>query len=791
MKTAAFTCVIMACCAIVVAGENIALNKPYTLQPAPHYKHCTDPGDREQITDGQYTEGYFWTQTGCVGWSGRQPVTIIIDLQKVQPIAGVSFSTAAGVAGVQWPLSIQVLTSDDGKQYHLAGDLVQLDAKQHDGPPPVGKFARYRYQTNKLNTRGRYVALLLPVSGFIFVDEVEVFRGDDALMDQPPRGRIVDSFDGLLADMAVTNGVHRRLRDDLAAVRAALDDVKRTDQFADELVAIEHAISSVTIDDPAHFRAIMPFNDLHRRIFALQAAAWRATGMDGLHLWQTHRWDPLSPTQRPGQAGASIDLTIMRGAYRSGAFNLSNTGEQPTTIRLTAHDVPGLTVHEALFTDTKSGVPVAAALPPAKRIGSDWVITIAPGMSRQIWLTFHPEKIEPGVYTGRIDINSGKQSVPVTLRVLPLDFPKQTRLNLGGWDYTDGLTYNVTQTNRDAFIEHLKAHFVNAPWARRGVMAPGIFDEQGRMTTKPDTAACDAWLDRWPNAKTYCVFMSFGDRFASFDRNTPAWRHALTEWAHFWAKHFRSKGIEPNRVALLLVDEPHEHEQDQRIIDYAKVITAAEPELVIWEDPTWRDPTQALPGLFEVSDVLCPNTVHLVGHRELFTDFYGQQRAAGKRLWLYSCSGPGRLLDPYAYELMQGWFCFALGAEGSGYWAFGDSNGASSWNEYLAQRGAYTPLFIDDQTVTPGKHMEAIRESVEDYEILCMLRDRVRALTAAGVDNAALNAARKLLTDGPGRVIGPMDRVNMIFWSTPKDRSIADAVRREALDLLMILRDKS
>jgi len=42
--------------------ENLALGKPYTFHPRPNYPHCTDPGDKTQLTDGQVTSGYFWTQ---------------------------------------------------------------------------------------------------------------------------------------------------------------------------------------------------------------------------------------------------------------------------------------------------------------------------------------------------------------------------------------------------------------------------------------------------------------------------------------------------------------------------------------------------------------------------------------------------------------------------------------------------------------------------------------------------------------------------------------------------------
>ena len=63
-------------------------------------------GDGVQlVTDGLYTEGYFWTQLSTVGWQEKKPVIVTIDLGAVRPIRGVSFSTAGGFADVRWPLA--------------------------------------------------------------------------------------------------------------------------------------------------------------------------------------------------------------------------------------------------------------------------------------------------------------------------------------------------------------------------------------------------------------------------------------------------------------------------------------------------------------------------------------------------------------------------------------------------------------------------------------------------------------------------------------------------------------
>ena len=107
-------------------GPNMALHKPYTLEPNPNYTDCTLDPDRVVLTDGIYTEGYFWVQKTTVGWVNTRRVAITMDLGQIEPIAGLSYNTAAGVAGVVWPASIWIMVSDDGKQWTVVGDLVRL-----------------------------------------------------------------------------------------------------------------------------------------------------------------------------------------------------------------------------------------------------------------------------------------------------------------------------------------------------------------------------------------------------------------------------------------------------------------------------------------------------------------------------------------------------------------------------------------------------------------------------------------------------------------------------------------
>ncbi len=154
--------------------ENIALGKPYELSPPPSYEHCTDADDVTQLTDGQYTVGYFWTQQSTVGWYLYSP-QITIDLGAVQPIDGIMINCpGGGAAGVQFPLEVTYLVSDDNEVFHEVAALTPRGLKE-DGR----NWYTHKFLADDLNTRGRYVMIRLDKAGStVFADEVEVYRGD-------------------------------------------------------------------------------------------------------------------------------------------------------------------------------------------------------------------------------------------------------------------------------------------------------------------------------------------------------------------------------------------------------------------------------------------------------------------------------------------------------------------------------------------------------------------------------------------------------------------------------------
>jgi len=782
-------------------GKNLALGKPYTLTK-PNYHYCTEPGDKTQLTDGVYTKGYFWTQKTTVGWSGGAPQYVAIDLGTDSPIKGVSWRTAAGVAGVQWPDALILFVSLDGKQWHEAGDLVQLSARKVQ--PPKGEYATHVYWTDAVATHGRYVQIAaVPRGPYLFVDEIEVFEGDKTLLDKPLPGQPATDVRTLMTRRQFTSLIQAQLRRDLAAVvmdivAPGLPPEDKT-PLARQAEGLAGQIAEMPLMQPDGFRAVLPMNDLERAIFRHQAAVWRARGKPPLRVWKTHRWDPLAPSQEPkdGPPPAALDVRMMLNEHRADVLNLTSAGDGDRTVRLRIEGLPGgdnpdyVAVHEVSCVGTRHFVAVSAALPLARREGDHYVVTVPSGMTRQVWLSFHPTAIEPGSYRGKVAIDD--RSVPIRLQVHPLRLPQETTLLLGGWSYTNAeRMYGVTPENREALIEHLREHGVNAPWATRAALPWGTFDDEGNLVKPPDTSNFDAWIKRWPGAKRYMVFVAIGsyrnvsDTFLGSKVGTPVFSRKVGQWIGFWADHMRERGLKPSQLGLLLVDEPNRKEQFDVTTAWAKAIHKAAPDVLVWVDAMPQE-LETCREMMAAVNVLVPNRASWLQKGDDYRKLFLGQRERGSELGFYSCSGPARTFDPYSYYLLQQWHVFAIGGRWAGFWAFGDTGRVSCWNEYVATtRGPYCPLYLDDASVTGAKYMEAIREGVQDYEYLVMLRDRIAALEKAKPDHPKLAAGKALLAGACARVL-QAENATEYRWDAAKDRTLADQVRIEILEMLTAL----
>ncbi|MGM0493458.1 MAG: discoidin domain-containing protein [Armatimonadota bacterium] len=776
-------------------GENLALGKPYDVRPST-YGLCAHADDvTTHLTDGEYTEGHFWTRPGTVGWRSGGPEFITIDLGEVRPIGGAAYSTAAaGNAGVEWPSQILVFVSEDGEQWHRVGDLVALHTAR-EPLPPTDQYNTEVIWTEELDTHGRFVKLaVFTEGGYIFVDEVEVYRGPDELLAADYTSEPIPDIERYMLNQPVFD----LQRGELQAVREAIAKVPAGEraEFTERAKALDAAIQTAAPVDTPGFRAILPMTDVQADIYALRAEVWLAQGKDRVRLWRKNRWDPLGPGEEPtSDATPLVSVEMMQDETRADVLNITSANPRPIRAKLRITGMPGgaspdwITVRQVEHVGSRFIPSVASPLPVADREGDAWMIDVPAGMTRQVWFEIDSSGLEPGTWEGSVEIASvagGRQSVPLQVTVHPLTMPQEKTLSVGGWDYTDSDSHRgLTPENVDLVIEHLRERGVNSPWALSATLSAGQFDDDGNMVAEPDTGRFDRWVQKWPDSKLYLVFASVGQSFAGAQMGTERFDRQVGQWARFWTEHMTTLGLEPNQLAVLLVDEPRSVEDFETITAWASAIEAAAPEMVIFQDPFIIDDREAMLASFEFTDIICPLRGHYIGHPE-WRAMVDEQRERGTDLWFYSCNGPAKTFGPYAYYLAQAWHVYAVGGSGSHFWAFADTRGESTWNDYvMTGSGAFTPIYLDPTSVTAAKPMEAIRESLQDFEYLVMLERLVEERAAAGAADAELAGARRLLATAAERVIG--DDPGEYRWDVERDRTAQDRVRHEILQELLAL----
>ncbi|MGB8930863.1 MAG: hypothetical protein WCC48_06395 [Anaeromyxobacteraceae bacterium] len=776
---------------------NVALGRPYTLDPRPNYSLTTESGDAVQLTDGAFASGGFWTDKAAVGWVGVKPVSITIDLGSEFEISGASFSTAAGRADVEWPSAVLVLGSIDTHTFALLGDLVALDASGGHAPRATS-FARHVFASHELAGRARYVRLMAGGPGpYVFADEVEIF-GHPTVASEVPRSATTDTealFWRVNTATLLRAEVERRLLDAKTRLASSrVTPVERATLLAD-LDALQQRTTQLSPEDWAGVSTQYPMNDAHAAALAIIGRLEQLAGDPALRVWPANPWDSLDLTSRPpSDSQSSVELTLMDGEVRSTAVNLRNSTAKPLVATISLADVEELEsgwaeVRPVAWSADAEGKPIALALLPPTPSSGVAVVTVPAGVTQQLWLTFSPAKLPAGLNQRVLRVSTpatSDLSVAVKVRILPGRFPAKPRLHLGGWDYLNDGYAAVPAASRNEVASLLEAFGVDLPWATAAVMPFGRYDAEGKPIGAPNTAVFDSWVALWPRASRFRVFVDARDDLAGLRRGTPAFDSGVRSWATFWSAHVSTLGIRPGDVDLLFVDEPRgPSEQSERQFAWARALKATGTGFKVWLDPVYAAPDQTPAAIVDTADTLCLERGLLERSGTPYRRFAGRLLSAGKTVELYGTAGPSSRLDPYAYYRLAAWRAFDVGATALGFWAFTDTGGASSWRQYQAPRTVYSPLFLDGRSVLPGKHLYAIREGIEDYEYLAMLRDVIalQATRPSSVDSTQTRA-RSLLSSAVARVL-TSSRVDAYFRTSQEDRTLADAARLEIAQELL------
>lgn len=780
-KTAILLMLTAAACAVHAEESiNVALGRPYTLDPAPNYSGGTSKTGAEVLTDGKTTPGgTMWLQSGAVGWTHVRPVTITIDLGAAVTIDRVTWHGAAGSAGVEWPGSILAFGSVDGKNFSLLGNLVELDAARGSSPPPLDHYSDYTYSAKLPATDVRFLRLMAdPSDPYLFVDEIQVFRAAQPAARAASLA-IVDTTAAFWRAHAVIKA-KQAISGDLSRIRgrlAALNLPASTRRQFEDQAATAAAAQISNLPATLGPRPTLPIGPAHTALYAALGAAENAAGQPPVQAWPADPWYPLTPEEVPnGQVPERVIIGGMHGERRSGAIDVRNNTAKAQDFLLSA-TVDGISAQQLSLAPVPWTGTQQSGWAATKIVGATSHVSVPAGITQQIWITFDAGNATPGLHSGSITVRSSSGgspiTVPVALRVFATQFPTHPAVLVQGWDYLQDPGRNsITPGNIEAVGPFLRSQGVNVAWATSTVFQFGQYDSAGHLSAPPPTDILDHWLTRWPDATRYRVFVSVKNDIAGIPLADPRFPVAVKEWANYWAAALKKRGHTPQSFELHLVDEPRNDAQAQTEIAWGQAIKGSGSGLRIWVNPNWPDPSSTPRALLDVADVVCVNLRIADTAGDKYWRWAQQLAASGKGVEIYGTDGPVSSLDPYAYYRSSFWRAHSIGALGVGFWSFSDAGGGESSDEFAIQGTDYAPYYLDRDGVTRSKHMEALSEGARDYEYL-----RLLALVAAKSKTpdqqhqaaSLMEQAIPAVLSSAGTPYGP--------WTTPRNRTVADAWR--------------
>jgi len=744
-------------------AANVALGKNVTFNIPPNYWLCRDEGDAVQLTDGKTLDnfaGYAWTDKQCVGWTMLDKlglVQVVVDLEKDTPISGFSWNLSFGCSGVSFPGMIDVYVSVDGRSWHAAGQLLAKALALRPMPPP-NRYTTYRVRHEDMPCHGRYVAFLVEQKPFCFVDEVEVYRGDDKLLGRPNPG------------VAITEPIRFHRTGKFRTLLEAEAERAQAPQ------SVRRKIATVDFEAVREARMELPYPAVRREIWASNVARLRAAGFLRPALWTNNRWenlDPLTIPQKESLADGPIVIDMMRGEVRAETVNVLNPTDQELDCTFSVEglgDDSAIVCHEVVFTDTKNYRTVSAAL----RAGDGPTVSfkMPAGVSRQVWISSSRPKGAAGTRRGRAiaRLSTGETlKRDFCLRVRNLDFPERRMMHVGGWDYLDrDGDYYRTASAYDATRRFHREIGLDIAWGTTAVKPSNPkFDAAGALVAGPDFSRWDRWTkEQCPDAKVYAAFMDVGGDFHGETAGTPRFDRMLGDYLRAWEGHAKDNGLGDRKILLLLMDEPYEPSLAEQLIKWMRPIRQAKLKNVkVFEDIHFQEPWDIPDEFWNLCDIVSPQTDQVRDPRRFA--FYRSLVEKGEvELWLYSANGPSRSFDPISYYRMQAWTAFALGAKESGsqFWAFGCGGGiGNSWTPYCQTGVEYSPYFVSPEGPSDSKQCEGAREGMEDFECLTLyaekfgseklkkVMDRVMASLPYGDPD----------WDAPGRDHGLLDRVRV------------------------------
>lgn len=751
--------------AAAVAQNNLALNRPYTLNLTPNYSSAYAAGDATDLTDGMnwpvISDG-----SALVAWNERYynpVVSATIDLGQVRNIGGLS------LGGQIFPAFIDAWVSDDNVTWRYGGELLSLSSLQTPLPEAGGDLLRGQpgtsgridFRADNLRLSGRYVKFSTYRSGpFLFLDEAKVFEGTQSAVASPY------TISGNVEQWSATNknGAIARVRmlQDLQELSKHAQAGAHAAQIADlrQQVIAADRLTQLTFDPTAG----LPYTPLHQQIWSLNGQMNKSGGQADHAIAPAVRYDPLHPFDAVSANLSAQSLDLERGEQRSMAVNISNNTAQAKYAEIEIdwadprRPPPGsLKLRAVRFTEAQEHTIVGSALVEAERIsGNRWRVQLPAGATGQVWLDVDSTHLGKGQYVASLRVTpqgASTMALPLNVNVHRGDIAGNS-MELFGWDYlspADG-TLPSSDLNRTNMQRTLKEFGMRSHWINPSALAQDVRfhprNPDGSFAGDPAFANFNAWLDELAShpqgTDKYYAFLAtnvVGETYYSGGIATtdPRYDTAVRSFFTELAEEIDARGLDRGKFVFMPLDEPDGATGSHAsAVRFTQLMKQAVPQFKAAVTATYSDVSQVDEDLFAEMDQIIAHLPKIASNPALLRYYRELTKGAGKSLSTYVAADGGHLRSPSNYFRRLGWEAERLGLDGAGVWVAVRADVDNSFDDFSAQ-GRFELLLAktDSPEVAPTKMLAAMREGALDFARF----KTIRASADRGRDEAALPRA--------------------------------------------------
>jgi hypothetical protein len=214
---------------------------------------------------------------------------------------------------------------------------------------------------------------------------------------------------------------------------------------------------------------------------------------------------------------------------------------------------------------------------------------------------------------------------------------------------------------------------------------------------------------------------------------------AYKSFIPLWIQHLNDLGYGYENFAFYPVDEPGlEHGKNvNRFIKWAKLVRDTDSNIQIYANPVAEVTMEQLQEMEPYVDIWTPMQTNIFPKEKL--DFIHSTKSI---FWNYDPSDNAKHLSPLAYYRGQAWMSWSFGHTGIGFWTY--YQGSNYW--YQPEQGNDYAMIYEGKGIVTSKRWEAVRDGVEDYSLLNVLKKVTDVAEKNGINKELVKKSRTLLT---------------------------------------------